>query len=283
MKTFSKIWVGLGFLAIGFGIALVIIAACNGFSIKDMPTFSKSESYSDSGIKSLDFQLDYGKVTIEEGDGFHIEAGRLPNKNIKSYVKNGTWVIKTENMSFFRFFDIDIPAGHLGHWYYGHEPEIVITVPEGFEADKIDLELGAGVLNADRIIANEGSFSVGAGAMTIDKIQVKEKSDYKVGAGKLELDNMNANNISVDCSVGHAEISGRISGNNNIRCDVGTVTLDLDGEQNDYYYKIDSSIGNVIINDESYKNSERRSIGNESSDSKLYLDCSVGNITIDTN
>lgn len=281
MKTFSKIWVGLGFLAIGFGIALVIIAGCNGITVEDIPTFSKSESYSD--IKSLDFQLGYGKVTIEEGDNFHIEADNLPDNNFKSYVENGTWVIKSKYTNCFRVFDINIPAGHMGHWNFGREPEINITVPEGFEADKISLDLGAGVLNADNIKAKEGSFSVGAGTMTIDKIQVNDKSDYKIGAGKLELDNVNASNMSVDCNVGHAQISGSISGNNNIRCDVGKVNLDLDGKQNDYYYQIDSSIGNVIINDENYKNNDRRSIGNDSSENKLFLDCSVGNITVDTN
>lgn len=281
MKTFSKIWISLGFLAIGIGIALVIVSACNGVTVEDIPAFSKSESY--SNVKSLDFQLDYGKVTIEEGDNFHIEADNLPKNDFKSYVEDGTWVIKTKNSNFFHIFDLDIPAGEFGNWKFGREPEIIITIPEGFEADKIALDLGAGILNADNINATEGSFSVGAGSMIIDQLQVKEKSDYKIGAGKLELDNLNASNISVDCNVGHAEISGNIFGNNNIRCDVGTVKLDLDGQQNDYYYQIDSSIGNVIINGEDYENNDRRSIGNDSSNNKLFLDCSVGNITVDTN
>lgn len=281
MKTFSKVWVGLGLLAIFFGIVLVVIAACNGVTSEDIPTFSKTEEY--SNVKSLDFQIGYGKLTVEEGDGFRIEAEHLSDKNFKSYVENGTWVIKSNRGRRYQLFDADIDLDHVGNWNFDTTPEIKLTVPKGFVADQVDFDIGAGVIEADKLNAKNGKFSVGAGTITIDNLKLSDKSEYEIGAGQMNLNHLDAKDITVDCGVGHVVIEGNVTGYNNISCGLGAVTMNLTGDRNDYYYNIKDSLGNVEINNENYFNIDGKKIGNETADNKFVLDCGVGSITLDIN
>ena len=93
MKTFAKVWLGIALIAIGFGVAILVIAIASGASFEDIPTFSYEESYSD--VTGIDMDIEYGEVKIVEGDTFSINARRLPENGLESYVDvDGIWVIK---------------------------------------------------------------------------------------------------------------------------------------------------------------------------------------------
>jgi len=286
MKTFTRIWIGIGLLAIGIGICLVLIAIGNGarladfsYTSDDIHTVSMDESY--TGVNSLDFNISYGEVTLEEGDSFHIKADKLPENELTSYVENGTWMIKENKDADIDIFGINISRGALNHWDNNLTPKITITVPTGFIAENLTLDVGAGDVKADTLSTKNGSFTVNAGKFEVNHLQVSGDSEYNIGAGDMLLKDLQADNISVDCGVGNVSIDGVIKGDNSVSVGVGKAELNLTGNEQDYAYQIDSGIGNVIINGESYHDTKKHQAGYESAQNRFSLDCGIGNITID--
>lgn len=283
MKTFTKVWLGIGLLAIMFGIGLLILTAASGATWRDIPTYSVKEGY--DNVKSLDIQIGYGEVYIEEGDEFFINAEQLmEDDGFESYVtEEGTWVIdEPGNNNNFNLFGMRFPVRQLFQWNDDNlAPKIVITVPKGFIAREVSIDIAAGILETDVIRAEEGTFSVEAGEMKINQLQVTGKSQYSVGAGYMKLDGVNANNITVDCNMGNIEIDGAITGDNYISCGVGNIGMDLYGSEKDYSYEVESGIGNVSIDGEEYHNIGGRKIGNGDAVNSFSLDCGIGKISVD--
>jgi hypothetical protein len=281
MRTFTKVWLGIAFVAIGIGTAILVIAAASGASVRDIPTYSFAESY--EGVNSLDVEIEYGSVTIIEGDTFSIDADRLPRENMESYVSDGTWIIREDANRYIDVFGFHISAGNFFNWRESLTPRITITVPEGFVAEDISLEMSAGDVKADVIRANTGDFNVSAGRLTINQLEITEESGYTVGAGQMKLDQVIAKNVTIDCGVGDIVVHGRITGDSEIACSVGNVDLRLEGDKEDYSYEVSASIGNVSIDNNSYHNILSKVINQSEAENKFSLNCEIGNISVDFN
>jgi len=282
MKTFVKVWLGIALVAIGIGAALCIIAVASGASLKDIPTASYAESYSE--VKNLDMEIEYGEVKIVEGDTFSIDAVRLPESGFESYVsEDGTWIIRQEGDNDYEFWGMHFSMGNIFNWNGDLTPRISIMIPKDYVANRISMVVKAGDVNADVIRATEGKFEVAAGRLVAQQLDITEKSDYTIGAGQMILNNVNVKDISVDCGVGDVTINGSVTGESDVTCNVGSVQMELDGEEDEYSYDISSSIGNVNIDNNSYHNITNRVINNESAENNLLLNCEIGNISVDFN
>ncbi|HHV09109.1 MAG TPA: DUF4097 family beta strand repeat protein [Clostridiales bacterium] len=277
MRTFTKVWIGIALMALGFGIAVLGIAFVVGSRSETLAEASLQETY--QAVESIDLQVGYGKVIIKHGEEFSINATHLVENSLESYVENGTWYIKEDPYVSRGILGLDISLGNIRRWNRMYNPEIIITVPEGFKAEAFDINVGAGDVRIDSIDAVQGKLSVDAGRLTADRIRMDKESEYRVGAGEMVLKDVELNGITLKCDVGHVKVEGILLGENDISCDVGRIELDLEGDVKDYSYDISSDIGNVTINGKSYHN-EKKSIENEAGNS-LLLDCSIGNITVD--
>lgn len=282
MKLFTRICLGIGLVSIGLGIGCLILAAgSRRHSFRDVPTYSREESF--TGIHSLDIRIDYGDVSVVEGDGFRINAKRLYEEvEFDAYVSDGVWIIKQDMEGVFDLFGFTIPF-RFETGDVDYTPDIEITVPRGFSAENIYLELNAGRTEAEVIRSGKGTFKVDAGELRINELKIPEESSYTVDAGHISLNNVEVGNITVDCGIGYVEIAGFVTGDNRITCDVGKVNMELDGNPKQYSYDIDSDIGNVIIDGKSY---HRRKINSDSVDKtegSFLLECDIGNITLDFN
>ncbi len=283
MRSFTKVWLGISFIAIGLGLAILLIVTASGARWeKNLPTVSLNENY--TGVTSLDVKIKYGKVTIIEGDRFQIEAEHVIENDLISTVSNGTWTIKNNKSNRdYNFLGFDIHIGEVFQWNADVTPDIVIMVPKGFAADQMRLEIGAGTLEADSLRTADGNFDVGAGSMKIDQLEVTGTSEYHVGAGYMALHNLKADSIKVDCGLGNIEIEGTVTGNSSIDNGVGKINMKLSGAYKDYSYKIDCGIGNIIVGDQRFHSTSSKRIVNENAESSLSLECGVGNITVDFN
>lgn len=282
MRTFGKVWVGIGLIAIGLGIVLLILAAGSERGWRsDIPTYSMEESYRD--VETLDIKIAYGEVTIKEGDNFHIEGNNLHENGFESYVSDGIWSIREDEGDYYEIFGIQLPTNRIIQWEEEYLPEIIITIPEGFIAEHISLDIGAGYIRADTIRAKSGLFTVGAGKMDIDQLQVSEESEYHVGAGEMVLQQLKVNDITVEGGVGSIVMEGIITGGNSVSCGIGSIDMSIDGDIDDYSYKINSGIGSIRVNNKSYHNIERQIIKNEDARNRIDLDCGIGKITVEIN
>lgn len=275
MKTFLKVWVGIGLIAIGFGIAVIILAFATGASWKDIPTYSMNESY--DGVNDIDFDIGYGEVDIVEGSTFSIDARNMVEDGFESYVTDGTWYIREKYDNMVDVFGWRFSLRQVFQWHNDYNPKITITIPSGFKADLFKLQIGAGEVTADEINAVTGVFSVDAGRLKIDTLNVDDSSTYNVGTGEMELRDITAKDTKIECGVGHVVIDGTIIGDNDISCGVGSIELNLNGSEEDYNYEVEAGIGNIVIDGHSYYD---RNINNDS-DNRMKLDCGIGNITVD--
>jgi hypothetical protein len=280
MKSFFKVWLSIALLAIVFGIVILIIMVGSGADLRDIPTYSLEESY--DGIDKIDMEIGYGDVKILKGDTFSIDAENLIDESMESYVSDGTWIIK-EDEDYFNVFGMRFSLRQMIRWNDDFTPRITITIPEDFVAENISINIGAGSVQAEEIQAENGNFEVDAGRLEINHLIVNEKSGYNVGAGEMILKNIEVNDITVDCGVGDVVIDGMITGDNKIECGVGEVELNVIGEEEDYSYEVNSGIGNVTINNNSFNNMSNHIIKNDEADNYFYLDCGIGNIIVEFN
>jgi hypothetical protein len=191
--------------------------------------------------------------------------------------------VKQHNAREYSIFGGRVNLDELRGWsWWNHEaPRITITLPSNFIADSFQLEIGAGDVNIEKIYASEANFIVSAGRLVIEEASISSESQYNVGAGSMELLNLQAKDITVDCGLGNVFIGGAITGHNDITCGVGNVGLKLEGSEDDYSYDINSGVGNVNIDEDNYHGITDKSINNDGALGDFSLDCSVGNITVD--
>jgi hypothetical protein len=290
MKAFFRVWLGISLIAIGLGIGLIIVSIASGLSWDDVyketweehaDLVNMSESY--EGVENLDIDIDYGKVKIEQGTEFSISAENIRKDELKSYVEDGTWHIKEDNSRHYDFLGIDFHLGDGRIWNDHFAPRITVTLPEGFEASDFTLKVGAGSVAVDEVYAVKGNFSVDAGEIDINQLTISDESKYTVGTGKMTLSEAKVNNIIVDSGVGSVDINGEVNGENDIKCGVGSVNLNLDGTEEEYSYDVSCGIGNISIDGHSYKNIDGEVIDNDAADNSLKLDCGIGHISVDFN
>lgn len=280
MKTFSKIWVGIGLLAMVFGLGLLLLS----FLIKtddyfiDIPVYSIDKTY--ENVERLNIDIAYGKVEIVEGEEFRIQGENLLDEEFESYVEDGTWYIKDVYKNWFSFIDTRMTLrGNI--WKRDIAPEIMITIPKEFEAESITLKVQAGEVKADFIYARRGKFSVDAGTLEIKTLQILENSSYRVGAGQMIVKQIYANDVTIDCGVGQVVIDGIISGNSEINNNVGSVKINLLGKWEDYSYDIVNNVGTIRIDGKRQDGlSKHKRIDNKVGNN-LDIKCDVGEITID--
>ena len=259
MKNFNKVFLIIGcvFLLIGLIASVAGLALGATFdTFRDGPDIgdpSLDQTYTQE-ISALDFGIAAARMTIKTGDAFRVESSGFAS-DVESYVQNGTWYIRSEyNRSFgFRF------TNHRFIWS-SRVPEIVVTLPDGFTADSITISVNAGTLQAQNLSAHTSSLHVGAGELLADRLVS--------GA------------TSIDCGVGHISVSGTVTGSGSIECGVGQVDLNLTGQEEDYSFRADVGLGQMIVNGKSYSSLSDRNIGQAGAPYRFDVSCGIGQVDI---
>lgn len=285
MRSFSKVWLAISLCTIIFGMGLLVIAVASGAEWKDVAAYPNDALYSYdetfTDVKSIDMKIEYGEINLVEGDEFSVKADNMLDDDFEAYVKDGSWIIRENDTNDFHIFGFDFSAKQMFRWNGDFTPHYTITIPRDFVAENVIIEIGAGDMLVESVNANQGIFTLGAGRITINELNITEKSEYNVGAGEMILENITANNVSVECGVGEVDIEGIISGENYIHSGVGSVNLNLQGNEDDYTYDVNAGIGSVRIGDNSYNNVSNKIINSGNDANYLNLDSGIGDIDID--
>lgn len=276
MKTLVRISLAIALIAIGLGIGLLLFTAGKS-SLRYTNALSAEDTVSD--VRELDIRMDFGEIIISQGDEFSIVAENLYNSNdLKSHVSDGVWSISHDSSDSINVFGFNVPIS-IGIRRY-ETPRIRISLPEEFKAEDIRISLDAGRLKADNLHTYKGHFTVDAGSLEVDGLIVDEESSYYVGAGQIYLEQVDVRNIRVECDFGSVFMEGIVTGDNEIQCNVGKITLDIDEHMDLFSFDIDSNLGNVIINNRKYRN-YRNTNDNKKYKGSFRLNVDVGNITMD--
>lgn len=248
MNSSQKIIKNLA-IALGIFLTIFIISMIIGgiylitsvFSTKSNNSIDKEINtlwmQNNENVISLDIDIKFSNLTIKNGDKFLVESN---NKNIKYKYNNSS--LEVEEIKYNLFNNSDVG-------------EVIITIPSNIRLDSVDIDNGAGSLNIENINANKFNLDLGAGVTIIDNIIV-DSADIDSGAGKFIIKFGKINNLDFDMGAGTAEITSIITGNNQINSGVGNLKLNLIDNIENYKIKINKGIGKVEIDNKEVSDNE---------------------------
>lgn len=266
-------------------------------------TMSRARIEGAEQIERLNFDIGGGKVEIRisEDGGYWFSSDDA--KKYQCYAENGSLELRVKG----------------GSWVFNHSYEHVITLwlPEDAAYQRIVLEIGGGILEAEALSGSDLSIDIGAGRIEADKLSgdqitlelgageievrsaetdrlvidvgagtatVTELSarelDVEIGAGQVTLQDSTLENADISVSMGQICYRGTITGDLDADCSMGEISLELTGKKDDHNYKVDCSMGEIRLGGESFSGmGSSRTIENGRT-SDFELTCSMGNIRV---
>lgn len=302
MKKVTKVFLVVGVIAIAAGAVMAGIGLAanggNGFSVywdkgfkvsedSKLVTMDKTEF---EAFKDIDIDVT-GKVNLVENktDKFEVEYSLYATDDkVVCEVKDSKLVVKiNDEINFFNF--------DLGFINDDDLPYVTVYYPAGSEFDSINIDTSAGgFFSEDKVKAKLLFVDVSAGGVNIENYEGAFEADCS--AGGIEVRNCDLTDMNVDLSAGGIEMhnskinggklevsAGGVEGHGiellsdiDIDCSAGGVELELTNGD-DMGYRIDSSVGSIIIDGDKFKDEVNL---NEDADIMISIDCSAGSVEI---
>lgn len=308
-KGWKILFVSCGVLAAA-GIVLSAAGTAMGGSVADVArVFAKEQraryNIGESGIRDAADNT----VTASETAGHHAEADSSEHhaeENVTGSQTGGdTGAVYCTEYSGIRELSVDISYVYLEIAEY--EGDCVRVMAEGFpdmavwndvvfeqDGSELDIEL-RDKLQWRRLFANnttgvvtiqipadsilEADIKIDAGVLDVSGLHVGDL-DIEIGAGEASVRDFTANEMSLQCDTGSADISGDV-GDSSIECGIGEVTYEAAGGEDDYYYEIECGIGDVTVGDSSYSGlGGEKKIQNPGAVRSLEIECGIGTVSV---
>ena len=253
----------ISIFSIIFGLSREIISSINSDK-KDSKLLEEYTTISNNvnNIESFKIDISNDDIEIKEGEKFEVKTN---DPDVKFYHENSKVKIKTDKTF----------SWHLSNSSRG---TIIIYLPNEFNISELDLNLGAGKIDIDKIFVETLLMNLGAGTMTAKEINVYEKATINGGAGNINIYSGTINNLNLKLGAGNASIQSDLTGSNTLTTGVGKLNLGLSRSKDNYKFDISKGLGNIILND--FDVSEDILIGD--GETKIKISGAVGNIIINT-
>ena len=253
----------ISIFSIIFGLSREIISSINSDK-KDSKLLEEYTTISNNvnNIESFKIDISNDNIEIKEGEKFEVKTN---DPDVKFYHENSKVKIKTDKTF----------SWHLSNSSRG---TIIIYLPNEFNISELDLNLGAGKIDIDKIFVETLLMDLGAGTMTAKEINVYEKATINGGAGNINIYSGTINNLNLKLDAGNASIQSDLTGSNTLTTGVGKLNLGLSRSKDNYKFDINKGLGNIILND--FDVSEDILIGD--GETKIKISGAVGNIIINT-
>lgn len=253
----------ISIFSIIFGLSREIISSINN----DKKESELLEEYTtiSNNVNNIEFfKIDIfnDDIEIKEGEKFEVKTN---DPDVKFYHENSIVKIKSDKTF----------SWHLSNSSRG---TIIIYLPNEFNISELDLNLGAGKIDIDKIFVETLLMDLGAGTMTAKEINVYEKATINGGAGNINIYSGTINNLNLKLGAGNASIESDLTGSNTLTTGVGKLNLGLSRSKDNYKFDISKGLGNIILND--FDVSEDILIGD--GETKIKISGAVGNIIINT-
>lgn len=241
-----------------------------GISSDDYVDWDKASEHTisleDMDEPSLDLELGAGDFEIIESNVTDIVVKSSKKIDVK---KDGD-TIKIHTPERFYFLKIGIGNDHNN---------VTIEIPKGIKFEDVDMQIGAGELRCENIVADHLKMELGAGTIDVESYSSKE-SVISVGAGEIIVEKGISEDMDIDVGMGSFSFHGAVNGDLDVDCGMGNVQMWLDNAETDFDYQVDCGMGNITVGNQSYGGvATDRDIDNDA-DYKCDLDCGMGNIEI---
>lgn len=253
----------ISIFSIIFGLSREIISSINSDK-KDSELLEEYTTISNNvnNIESFKIDISNDDIEIKEGEKFEVKTN---DPDVKFYHENSIVKIKSDKTF----------SWHLSNSSRG---TIIIYLPNEFNITELDLNLGAGKIDIDKIFVEILLMDLGAGTMTAKEINVYEKATINGGAGNINIYSGTINNLNLKLGAGNASIQSDLTGSNTLTTGVGKLNLGLSRSKDNYKFDISKGLGNIILND--FDVSEDILIGD--GETKIKISGAIGNIIINT-
>lgn len=253
----------ISIFSIIFGLSREIISSINSDK-KDSKLLEEYTTISNNvnNIESFKIDISNDDIEIKEGEKFEVKTN---DPDVKFYHENSKVKIKTDKTF----------SWHLSNSSRG---TIIIYLPNEFNITELDLNLGAGKIDIDKIFVKTLLMDLGAGTMTAKEINVYEKATINGGASNINIYSGTINNLNLKLGAGNASIESDLTGSNTLTTGVGKLNLGLSRSKDNYKFDISKGLGNIILND--FDVSEDILIGD--GETKIKISGAIGNIIINT-
>lgn len=253
----------ISIFSIIFGLSREIISSINSDK-KDSKLLEEYTTISNNvnNIESFKIDISNDDIEIKEGEKFEVKTN---DPDVKFYHENSKVKIKTDKTF----------SWHLSNSSRG---TIIIYLPNEFNISELNLNLGAGKIDIDKIFVETLLMDLGAGTMTAKEINVYEKATINGGAGNINIYSGTINNLNLKLGAGNASIESDLTGSNTLTTGVGKLNLGLSRSKDNYKFDISKGLGNIILND--FEVSEDILIGD--GEAKIKISGAIGNIIINT-
>ena len=211
-------------------------------------------------LRSCEFQIlestdDQIRVEIEEGkeDYFSLR------------VKEGTLHINDTRKN-----NHNLKSVHVNLW-----------IPSDYVLDRVKVTLGAGSMQISRLAADKINIEGGAGKIEAETLIANKELDAEIGAGDFYIKEAVLGKTDIECGVGRFEIgSCTLNGDAEISGGVGEVNIGIIGEKEDFNYELSCGMGELDVFDDSYTSlGKDKEIDNDAKYT-ISLDCGVGRVNV---
>ena len=197
----------------------------------------------------LEISLKYDELLIQEYDGDKIRV------NVANDAKNDVVVKETSG----KITITDTRSGNVKK-----KKQIKVIVPSGKDFDTISLGVDMGTIDLEcDLKVQELSVEVGAGEFSGYGNITAAYCDLQVGAGTIDIDQLDIQKLNADCSAGEIDI---------------VVT----GKEKDYNYDLSCGMGEINLEDSEYSGiGIEKNISNEGARKDMVLECGMGEIDVE--
>lgn len=248
------------------GIILTIFAGLGiFFNVKEAITNTENfeeviDNYPIEEITNLDIEINYSKLEIKNGDTFKIECN---NEKIYTEKKGNKIEIKEKN-----------------NWFNKQETSnITIYIPGNKIFERTEIEAGAGEINIDKLQTNNLTFSIGAGKVQINELEVFEKAEIEGGAGKADIISGELHNLDLEMGLGELNLTTKLIGNNVIEQGIGKLSINLTDNIENYKIRTSKGLGSITIDGNEVQ--DVNTYGN--GENNIRIEGGIGAIEIVTN
>ncbi len=160
-----------------------------------------------------------------------------------------------------------------------YKGELLIKIPTKNELGKIDINNGVGDIEIKDISADSLDIDCGTSPVLARNIKISN-CNISGGTGSIKLYDISTDKIKIESGTGSTYISGDINKQATINTGTSGVELELKGREKDYDYDIKTGLGSIEINNNKYKREAK--IDNKSNSANIKINAGTGSVDIKT-
>lgn len=159
---------------------------------------------------------------------------------------------------------------------------IELTIPQSYVFKEAKISVGAGNIEGESLEAEQILADIGAGNMEIETMKARKNIEVSVGAGNFEAYEVQAEEMKIACDAGRAYTEDvKVNKNVTLTCDAGYVYLDMEENQESYNYELECSMGSISLGDESHSGLDFTKNIDNHVDRTMKAECNIGAIEIE--